>query len=536
MIREIDIKISNQSDVISFNILREKKRDVQKLIDDLSAISSNYTLISMTQRDAISHERLRLKSQTSFSLFSLFICFSLLEIMIKNINIKVNLKRIEIIRYSRSWNDSTSTKIETFIEILLYMSLYFMSRINEYWNIHFKHVIHVLIVNCMSCQRWKQIKRYLKIFNLLDDEKVNIRDSDWWKKLNSLIDDFRKVSKKYWTSDSHVSIDEQLIEFRERFVHAMQLICKAIEVSCKLYSLCQKNYLIDFLFISKIWSQNMKISDQKADILIQMIKISELMTAKQLSFSISKWKLTSSSLMIIQLCKSLSSDLDFVLFVNNFFSNVRLFKVLRLMNIAICDTIKINSDFSTELMIIRAAAIKQKDWDKQNLMTIKSNKKIIDDENILCMTWVDLNIVQYMITFHIIDEMKTIVYRDANCRKEVLKSVICDEKLSFSISIVEYNRHMSESNENAQQRAYYSFKRSSRRYWWSFFVFLLNAIVLNAYKLWDRLYSESKFIHSKFQYQIVETLLIEKVTRTRSIKLSIISFEKEDIDKSSSCE
>jgi hypothetical protein len=47
--------------------------------------------------------------------------------------------------------------------------------------------------------------------------------------------------------------------------------------------------------------------------------------------------------------------------MNNFFINARLFKALRLMSIAICDTIKIGSDFSIELMIIRAAAIKQKD-------------------------------------------------------------------------------------------------------------------------------------------------------------------------------
>ncbi len=66
-------------------------------------------------------------------------------------------------------------------------------------------------------------------------------------------------------------------------------------------------------------------------------------------------------LMIIQLCKNLSSNLDFVLFVNNFFINARLFKVLRSMNIEICDTIKIKNDYSRELMIIRAAAIKQKD-------------------------------------------------------------------------------------------------------------------------------------------------------------------------------
>ncbi len=69
-----------------------------------------------------------------------------------------------------------------------------------------------------------------------------------------------------------------------------------------------------------------------------------------------------------------------------------------------------------------------------------------------------------MITVHIIDQMKTIVYKEANRRKEVSKSVIYDEELSFSISIVEYNRYMSESNENGQQRAYYSSHRLDSQY------------------------------------------------------------------------
>jgi hypothetical protein len=168
----------------------------------------------------------------------------------------------------------------------------------------------------------------------------------------------------------------------------------------------------------------------------------------------------------------------------------------------------VSSDFLKKLMTIRAAAIKQKDWDKQRLMTMKSDKKInIDDENVLCMIWMNLNIVQYMIIAHTIDEMKTMIYFDAKRRNKIFKSVIYDEKLSFSISIVEYNRHMSESNENVQQRAYYSAHLSDNRYWWSLFIFLLNATVLNAYKLWDRLYSQSKLTHSKFQYQIAEHYL-----------------------------
>jgi hypothetical protein len=93
---------------------------------------------------------------------------------------------------------------------------------------------------------------------------------------------------------------------------------------------------------------------------------------------------------------------------------------------------------------------------------------------------------------------------------------------------------MSESNENAQQRAYYSSHRSDSRYWWSLFIFLLNAIVLNAFKLWDRLNLDFKLTHSKFQYQIVEMLLVDGATRKKSITMSIMSFDADD--KSISCE
>jgi hypothetical protein len=75
------------------------------------------------------------------------------------------------------------------------------------------------------------------------------------------------------------------------------------------------------------------------------------------------------------------------------------------MNIEICDTIKVESEYSTELMKIRTAAIKQKDWSKMSLMIIKSDK-IIKNEDVLCMIWMNLNIVQYIIIVHTIDEMK----------------------------------------------------------------------------------------------------------------------------------
>jgi hypothetical protein len=160
MIREIEIEISDQSDAIFSNILREKKRDVDKLINDLSSIFSNYAFTFILFRVFMFHEELRFKYQISFSIFQLFFCLCLLQIMTNHINIKINLKRIEVSRKQRSWTSITSTETEAFVEILLYISINSLSRITDYWNHDVNRFINFMIINCMSNKRWKKIERY----------------------------------------------------------------------------------------------------------------------------------------------------------------------------------------------------------------------------------------------------------------------------------------------------------------------------------------------------------------------------------------
>ena len=251
-----------------------------------------------------------------------------------------------------------------------------------------------------------------------------------------------------------------------------------------------------------------------------MVKISELLTVKKFGFAVSKWNLSQSSMVVLQLLKSLPTHLKFKVFMNNFFTNSRLFKALKTLNIGACGTAKINSGYFLELVQIRAAAIKQKDWEKLGLMTIKSNeKKNVDGADILCMAWVDLNTVQYMITVYTPDEMKVSIWKDAKRRHGISKTAISHvdgvSKLPFSALIVEYNSHMGGSDGNAQQRAYYSPHSSDRRYWWPLFIFFFEAAVFNAFKLWKLLYSDSNLTHSEFQYQITEELFTGGATRLK---------------------
>ena len=200
-----------------------------------------------------------------------------------------------------------------------------------------------------------------------------------------------------------------------------------------------------------------------------MVKISELLTPKKLGFAATKWNLSQSSMMVVQLLKSLSTHLKFTIFMDNFFTNSRLFKALKTLNIGACGTAKVNSGYPMDLVRIRAAATKQKDWGKSGLMTIKSNEKNnVDEADILCMAWVDLNTVQCMTTVHTEEEMQRPVFKNAKRRRGVSGTAISHidgaEKLPFPTPIVDYNKHMGGSDGNAQQRAYYHPRRPDRRY------------------------------------------------------------------------
>ncbi len=93
--RGTEIEVPDQSDAILASIVKEKKSDVQKIIDDLPFCSSKYSLIRVPFRKFMLSDMLRFKDQTSLSIFQLFIFSNLLQIIAKHINLKASLKRDE---------------------------------------------------------------------------------------------------------------------------------------------------------------------------------------------------------------------------------------------------------------------------------------------------------------------------------------------------------------------------------------------------------------------------------------------------------
>ncbi len=100
--KDIEIEIFNQSDVILASIAKEKKFDVQKIIDDLSFCSFKYSFIRVFFRKSQFSDEFRSKQQTSLFIFQLFIFSNLLQILVNHINIKTELERSEDFRKQKS--------------------------------------------------------------------------------------------------------------------------------------------------------------------------------------------------------------------------------------------------------------------------------------------------------------------------------------------------------------------------------------------------------------------------------------------------
>ena len=168
-----------------------------------------------------------------------------------------------------------------------------------------------------------------------------------------------------------VSVNEQLILFKGHSRHTMNMRTKAASHDFKIYSLCVQNYHYNFLFTLKAF------------------KISLLEKMKGLS---------DSSSMVLQLAKSLPKPYSHVIYMDNFFTNVKLYTALKELGIGACGTAKNGSEFPSELLTFREVLTKKNNWGMKAYFTVKE---------VLCLVWQNNNTVQLMITVHIPDDLKT---------------------------------------------------------------------------------------------------------------------------------
>lgn len=237
-----------------------------------------------------------------------------------------------------------------------------------YWTQNHEFPLHD-ITRYMTQLRFGQLKRYFHIAPVTNSN-THLPRYQWASKLQPLATNLQQKFQTYFTPATNISIDEMIVRFTRRSSHTIMMRAKPIPQGYKMLALCQRGYTYAFMFTSRIAS---------------------FTNLNNLLYKGSQ-KLSPTSRAVFQLMMSLPFRTHrFVLYCDNYFSNIPLFAALREYHIAACGTVRPNSAIYP--LIFKP--------DKRKVcLPFNIISGIVCLEAVLAVRWQDKNLVRFFTTFH----------------------------------------------------------------------------------------------------------------------------------------
>jgi hypothetical protein len=150
---------------------------------------------------------------------------------------------------SRWWKAITLYEMRIFIALLIYMGIVGTSNIRGYWD-KSRNTIH-RPMESMTLFRFQQIMRYFHVSAPPLSISRHLPTAHWHTKLEPLASLLRTKFKAYVVLGQDVSFDEMMVPFSGRSKHTLKMKNKPIKEGFKIWALCDRGYLWDFLFYSR---------------------------------------------------------------------------------------------------------------------------------------------------------------------------------------------------------------------------------------------------------------------------------------------
>ena len=208
-------------------------------------------------------------------MFTLFWDDGVFEQLAINTNLYANLKRKEWDtlqpgdqkKILRSWKDTTPGELRIFVGFTIKMglhkepgrALYWSRQGRNGWTKIWKRSVHTsgrrqsaknvhcrLPQNCMSLNRYEQLKRYFHV----SDPRVTLDVKDWYQKVEPLASTLQQRFQQYYLPSTKVAIDEMVVRFCGRSQHTLKIRNKPIKQGYKIFALCDHGYTYAFLWYS----------------------------------------------------------------------------------------------------------------------------------------------------------------------------------------------------------------------------------------------------------------------------------------------
>jgi hypothetical protein len=185
--------------------------------------------------------------------FELFWGLEIWDLLVQNTNVYTQYKEAwgkgNKGGKTRWWKATTVYEMCIFIALLIYIGIIGASNIESFWDKD-GLTIHKPM-EFITFYRFEQIKRY---FHISPPLTAWIPLSQWHLKLEPLAGMLCTKFQTYVILGQNVSFDEMMVPFSGRSMHILKMPNKPIE-GFKLWALCDRGYLWDFLFYS--WKNGM---------------------------------------------------------------------------------------------------------------------------------------------------------------------------------------------------------------------------------------------------------------------------------------
>ena len=516
--------------------------DLNHVVDAFTATKQSKTFSSKSQFISsfklmkiikLTHELGKLFAHiasTSYSIFSLFFNDDILQQIVEHINeyAKKHCSN-EDKSFARKWYFISLKELRAYIAICIYMRVHSQSSVSEYWNRDFsKGSLHSMIHEHISLIRWQQIDRFLRISRFISSQ------STVFEKLDDLSEHLRHAFKQYWSSDTHLIVDENIQRFQDRSDVTINISFKLVSEDYKIWVLINADYVMNWLFHAKNEKQS-------------FVDLNEYWI-KEKSFS-------KTQIVMLNLLKqqSISDDNKHIVWLDNFFTSTRLFIVLREFGFEDADTVRIiktkrdeleekhdtkaqqqqkkkNKDLDSFLSDFKLKYEVQFDWEEL-YDVISENDKVAE------FGWKNQQMILFMNTIHTnkqyVQRMrKKSVKTSTNARTSRASfDNLTVKKLAILDFIDFYNHFMNDVNVTNQLRCYYDTQRVHLKIWKPLWHFLLNITVCNSYKIVNIIEQRSYAELRKHEAHKIFRMKLIKILYDRSKRLTTSSNEYHDFSK-----
>jgi len=401
------------------------------------------------------------------SFFSLFFPVTEFETMANNTNAYAALKGAG--ESGRRWWDTSSGELMIFVGLLIYMGVHKSIRVGLYWEKSDEFPRHE-ITEYMSKFRFEQLKRYFHI-SLPSQPNTDRQNPSqppacqhWTQKLQPLATNLERRFQSYLLPATNVAIDEMMVRFTGRSVHTVMMRAKPIPQGFKMLALCERGYTYAFMFTSRV--------DRFSDL------------QRGLYNGPSQQALSPTSSAVFQLMMSLPyTNYRFVLYCDNYFSNIPLFKALREYSIAACGTTRPNSARYPPVL----------KFNKHTSRLPWNTLSGVVSTDVLAVVWQDKNVVRFLTTYHeCTPEERNFTTRRrkrpriTSSNSELIRAGWGEDhvrQLRIPLLSVNYNDYMGGVDIADQRRSYYYTQLPTCRNWFPLFFWLLDTSIINSFLL-----------------------------------------------------